>query len=162
MGPRYSGAGGLHRRRSSPACPASERCCAGATAVSGCSRARRRLARGGGQDRWHGSSDPAGLGDPVQRAGTGRSHQYPFSGSATQAQRHTQGFLARIVRPALRLIESDAVDGDDVVAVDWAECREQGRDETRFCQRLRFAKDSAGGSAARHRRGHRVDRGRVP
>src|SRR5262245_62008542 len=26
----------------------------------------------GGYDRWHGSSDAAGLGDPVQRAGTGR------------------------------------------------------------------------------------------
>src|SRR5262249_39085742 len=31
------------------------------------------------------------LGDPVQRAGTGRSHQYPFSGSAAQAQLQAQG-----------------------------------------------------------------------
>ena len=28
--------------------------------------------------------------------------------------------------------EADAVDGDDVVAVDWAECREQGRDALGF------------------------------
>jgi len=63
-----------------------ERRCAGATAVSDCGRARGGLAGRGGHDRWHGSSDAAGLGDPVQRAGTGRSHQYPFSGSAAQAQ----------------------------------------------------------------------------
>jgi hypothetical protein len=79
------------RRPSSPDCPASERCCAGATAASDCGCARRRLAGGGGQDWWHGSSDPAGLGDPVQLAGTGRPHQYPFSRSAAQAQRHAQG-----------------------------------------------------------------------
>jgi len=54
----------------SPACPASERCCADATAVSDCGRARRSLAGRGGEDRWHGSSDAAGLGDPVQRART--------------------------------------------------------------------------------------------
>jgi hypothetical protein len=35
--------------------------------------------------------DAAGLGDPVQRPGTGRSHQYPFSGSAAQAQLQAQG-----------------------------------------------------------------------
>src|SRR5262245_21198782 len=87
----------LHRRRGSPFCPASERCCAGATTVSDCGRARRRLAGRGGHDRWHGSSDAAGLGDPVQRAGTGRSHQYPFSGSAAQAQLQAQGLSRRIV-----------------------------------------------------------------
>jgi hypothetical protein len=64
-----SGADGLHRRRGSQFCPASERCCAGATAVSDCGRARRRLAQRGGHDRWHGSSDAAGLGNPVQRGG---------------------------------------------------------------------------------------------
>src|SRR5262249_34906333 len=53
--------------------------------------ARRCLAGRGGHDRWQGSSDAAGLGDPVQRAGTGRSHQYPFSGSAAQAQLQAQG-----------------------------------------------------------------------
>src|SRR6516225_738108 len=31
------------------------------------------------------------LGDPVQRTGTGRSHQYPFSGGAAQAQLQAQG-----------------------------------------------------------------------
>ena len=35
------------------------------------------------------ASDAAGLGDPVQRAGSGRSHQYSFSGDAAQAQRRT-------------------------------------------------------------------------
>jgi hypothetical protein len=35
-GPRYFGADGLYRRRGSPVCPASERRCAGATAVSDC------------------------------------------------------------------------------------------------------------------------------
>jgi hypothetical protein len=43
-GPGYSGADGLYRRRGSPVCPASERCCAGATVVSNCSGARRGLA----------------------------------------------------------------------------------------------------------------------
>ena len=42
-----------------------------------------------GEDWRHGSSDAAGLGDPVQRAGSGRSHQYSFSGDAAQAQRRT-------------------------------------------------------------------------
>src|SRR5262249_16938828 len=51
-GPRYSGADGLHRRRGSPVCPASERRCAGATAVSDCGRARGGLAGRGGED-WH-------------------------------------------------------------------------------------------------------------
>jgi hypothetical protein len=87
-GPSYSGADRVYRRRGSPVCPASERCCAGATAVSDCGRARRRLAGGGGEDWWHGSSDAAGLGDPVQRAGSGRSHQYSFSGDAAQTQRY--------------------------------------------------------------------------
>src|SRR3989475_7808127 len=43
-GPRYCGADGLYRRRGSPLCPASERRCAGATAVSDCGRARGGLA----------------------------------------------------------------------------------------------------------------------
>src|SRR5262249_18874650 len=90
-GSRYSGADGLYRRRGSPVCPASETRCAGATAVSDCGRARGGLAGRGGEDRWHGSSDAAGLGDPVQRARTGRSHQYSFSGNAAQAQGHAQG-----------------------------------------------------------------------
>jgi putative restriction endonuclease len=59
-----------------------QRCCAGATADSDCGRPRWGLAGRGGEDRWHGSSDAAGLGDPVQRTGNGRSHQYSFSGSA--------------------------------------------------------------------------------
>src|SRR6266705_1426742 len=95
-GPRYSGADGLYRRRGSPACPASERCCADATAVSDCGRARRGLAGRGGYDRWHGSSDAAGLGDPVQRAGSGRSHQYlvpPFVFLA-KLSAHEQKLLA--------------------------------------------------------------------
>src|SRR6516164_7401792 len=79
-GPRYSGADGLYRRRGSPLCPASERRCAGATAVSNCGRARGGLAGRGGEDWRHGSSDAAGLGDPVQRAGSGRSHQYSYPG----------------------------------------------------------------------------------
>jgi hypothetical protein len=48
MGQAISGADELHRRRGSLFCPASERCCAGATAVSDCGRARRRLAGRGG------------------------------------------------------------------------------------------------------------------
>src|SRR5215510_9457553 len=41
--PRYSSAGGLYGRPGSPACPASERCCAGATVISDCGSARRRV-----------------------------------------------------------------------------------------------------------------------
>jgi hypothetical protein len=44
-----SGAEGLYRWRGSPGCPASERCCAGATAVSDRGPARRRLAGAGGR-----------------------------------------------------------------------------------------------------------------
>jgi hypothetical protein len=42
---------------------------------------------------WIVRSDAAGLGDQVQRAGSGRSHQYSFFANASQAQAH----LARIV-----------------------------------------------------------------
>ena len=48
---------------------------------------REEAATIGGMDR----QTLRGLGDPVQRAGTGRSHQYPFSGSAAQAQLQAQG-----------------------------------------------------------------------
>jgi hypothetical protein len=57
-----------------------ERCCAGARLLAIAPVARRRLARRGGQDWWYGSSDPAGLGDPVNEQGG--SDQYSFSGSA--------------------------------------------------------------------------------
>ena len=70
---------------------ASERCGAGAAAVGDRSRARRGLAGRCGQDRRDGSSDAAGLGDPVQRAGAGRSHQHCFAGRAGQARRRAQG-----------------------------------------------------------------------
>src|SRR5262249_27768874 len=63
--PCYCGADGLHHQRGSPVCPASETRSAGATAVSDCGRARGGLAGRGGEDWWHGSSDAAGLGDPV-------------------------------------------------------------------------------------------------
>jgi hypothetical protein len=85
------------RRRGSPVCPASESCCAGATVVSNCSGARRGLAGRGGEDWRHGSSDAAGLGDPVQRAGSGRSHQYSFSGMPPKLNAIHRAFLARIV-----------------------------------------------------------------
>src|SRR5262245_24056215 len=58
---------GLYGRRGSPVCPASERCCAGATAVSDCGRARRRLAGRGGAlamtmgGVWHAKHKPYGL-----------------------------------------------------------------------------------------------------
>ena len=60
--------------------------------------ARRRIAGGGRQDRRDGSADPAGLGDPVQRARAGRSDQHPFTGRATGklSKRH-RAFLARLV-----------------------------------------------------------------
>ena len=45
---------------------------------------REEAAKISGMDR-----QTAGLGDPVQRAGSGRSHQYSFSGDAAQAQRRT-------------------------------------------------------------------------
>src|SRR5215471_14666205 len=96
-GPRYCGADGLYRRRDSPVCSTSERRCAGTPPVSDCGRARRRLAGGGGEDWRHGSSDAAGLGDPVQRAGSGRSHQYSFSGMPPKLNAAHKAFLARIV-----------------------------------------------------------------
>src|SRR5512132_3750505 len=56
---------------------------------------RRGLTGRGGEDWWHGSSDAAGLGDPVQRAGSGRFHQYSFSLPKLNAIH--KAFLARIV-----------------------------------------------------------------
>ena len=53
--------------------------------------ARRGLTGRGGQDRRYGPSDAAGLGDPVQRAGSGRAHQHSFTGCAGQARRYAQG-----------------------------------------------------------------------
>ena len=46
---------------------------------------REEAAKIGGMDR----QTLAGLGDPVQRVGSGRSHQYSFSGDAAQAQRYS-------------------------------------------------------------------------
>jgi hypothetical protein len=56
-----------------------------ATRVKDAAQARRLLAiaavldsaarERGGEDRRHGSADPAGLGDPVQRSGAGRPDQ---------------------------------------------------------------------------------------
>jgi hypothetical protein len=43
---------------------------------------REEAAKIGGMDR------QTGLGDPVQRAGSGRSHQYSFSGDAAQPQHY--------------------------------------------------------------------------
>src|SRR4029453_9783286 len=61
---------------------------------SDCGRARRGLAGRGGQDWWHGSSDTARLGDPVQRAGRGRS---PSPGMPPKLKAMHKAFLARIV-----------------------------------------------------------------
>ena len=85
------------RPGSSAACEAGEGCRAGATAFGDRGGARRRLAGRSGQDRRHGPSDAAGLGDPVQRAGSGRSDQHAFSGSAGKLNAEHKAFLARIV-----------------------------------------------------------------
>src|SRR5262249_1891766 len=93
-GPGHSGADGLHRRRGSPFCPASERCCAGATTVSDCGRARRRLAGRGGHDRWH------GLRDWVIRfneQGPDGLINIPSPGVPPKLNSRHKAFLARIV-----------------------------------------------------------------
>jgi hypothetical protein len=66
--------------------------------------ARRRLAGRGGEDRWHGSSDAAGLGDPVQRAGAGGLINIPSPGMPPKLNSRHKAFLARIVEegPILR------------------------------------------------------------
>ena len=46
---------------------------------------REEAAKIGGMDR----QTLRDWGDPVQRAGSGRSHQYSFSGDAAQAQRYS-------------------------------------------------------------------------
>ena len=75
------------RQRSSAACEAVDGCRAGATAVGDRRGARRRLARRSREDRRHGASDAARLGNPVQRCRTRRSEQQAFSWSAGQAHR---------------------------------------------------------------------------
>ena len=64
---------------------------AGASASGDRCGARRSIAGRGGEDRWYGPSDAAGLGDPVQRTGTGRSDKHCFPGCARQARRGAQG-----------------------------------------------------------------------
>ena len=62
-----------------------------------CWRSRRcstGLAGRGSEDRRDGSPDAAGLGDPVQRARAGRSHQHSFTWRAAQARREHRAFLA--------------------------------------------------------------------
>lgn len=86
-----------HCRPSSPDCPASERCCAGATAVSDCGCARRRLAGGGGQDRWHGSSDAAGLVIRFNEQGPDGLINIPSPGVPPKLNTLHRAFLARIV-----------------------------------------------------------------
>jgi hypothetical protein len=78
-----------------------------ATRVKDAAQARRLLAiaavldrcRAGrdGEDRRHGSADPAGLGDPVQRSGAGRPDQQIVFGCARQAEKRAQGVLAHLV-----------------------------------------------------------------
>src|SRR5262245_14476482 len=54
---------------------------------------REEAARIGGMDR----QTLRDVGDPVQRARTGRSHQYSFSGNAAKLKAMHKAFLARIV-----------------------------------------------------------------
>jgi hypothetical protein len=68
-GPSCSCADRLHCRRGSPVCETREGRRAGAPASGDRGRARRGLAGRRHEDRRDGSSDAAGLGDPVQRAG---------------------------------------------------------------------------------------------
>ena len=67
------------------------RCCTSAAAVGDRGGARGGLAGRRGGDRWDGSPDAAGLGDPIQRAGAGWSHQHSLPGRAAQARRYAQG-----------------------------------------------------------------------
>src|SRR3954465_1745122 len=90
-GPCYCGADGLYGRGGSPVCEAREGCRASAAIIGDCGRARRGLAGRRSEDRRDGSSDAAGLGDPIQRAGAGRSRQHSFTGRAAQARRQAQG-----------------------------------------------------------------------
>ena len=86
------------RQGSSAACEAVEGCRAGATAFGDCRGARWRLARRSREDRRHGASDAARLGNPVQRCRTRRSEQQAFSWSAGQARRSKhKEFLARLI-----------------------------------------------------------------
>jgi hypothetical protein len=54
-----------------------------ATVLDGAARQEAR------KERRHGPADAAGLGDPVQRAGAGRSHQQGVAGCAGQADKRT-------------------------------------------------------------------------
>ena len=61
-------------------------------------RCRRQCRAGrGGEDRRHGSADPAGLGDPVQRSGAGRPDQQIVSGAPGKLSKEHKAFLARLV-----------------------------------------------------------------
>ena len=89
--------GRTFRARTSSAGDAGKGRRTGAPAACDRSGARRRRAGRGGEDRRHGSADPAGLGDPVQRSGAGRPDQQIVAGRAGQAEQRTESFLARLV-----------------------------------------------------------------
>ena len=86
LSPDSPGADGLFERRGSPAGAAGEGRGAGAPIAGDRGGAGRVIARGGGARRRDGPADAAGLGDPVQRAGTGGADQHSFAGRAGQAQ----------------------------------------------------------------------------
>ena len=67
-------------------------CSAGASVVGNCGRARRRRTD---STAWIGRR--AGLDDPVQRAGAGRSHQQGVPGAPGKLTNEHKEFLARLV-----------------------------------------------------------------
>src|SRR6516225_5959548 len=91
----HCGTDGLFQQRASPAGKPSEERRTSTPAVGHSGRARRCLAGSGSKDWRHGSSDAAGLGDPVQRTGTRRSDQQVRTGCARQAHQKAQSVSRR-------------------------------------------------------------------
>ena len=62
-------------------------------AIAAVSRGRFAGRCSAAEDRWHGPSNVAGLGDPVQRARAGRSYQHSFTGRAAKLGKKHRAFL---------------------------------------------------------------------
>ena len=96
-GPGYCGADGLYGGRGSSACDTGERCRTSAAAVGDRGGARGGLAGRRGGDRWDGSPDVAGLGDPINERGPDGLINIPSPGVPPKLDATHKAFLARIV-----------------------------------------------------------------
>src|SRR6516225_1237384 len=93
----HCGRDGLFQQRASPAGKPSEERRTSTPAVGHSGRARRCLAGSGSKDWRHGSSDAAGLGDPVQRTGPDGLINKSAPGAPGKLTKKHKAFLVGLV-----------------------------------------------------------------